>query len=205
MPAEAAALPQIGPSAREDHRIVLRGVDWSLYEQLLQVRGESPVPRISYCEGTLELMSSSKTHERIAKTLARLLEMYALSRGIHLYGLRSWTIYEKLEKRGIAPDECYSIGKEEPGERPDLAIEVVWTSGGIDKLGIYSKLGVREVWFWQKEKIAVYGLRGEGYVELIRSELLPGFDIEHVLPFLTRRDQTVALLEYWAWLQENPE
>ncbi|WP_324238767.1 hypothetical protein [Okeania sp.] len=34
---------------------------------------------------------------------------------------------------------------------PDLAIEVVITSGGIKTLGIYQSLGVSEVCFWQNE------------------------------------------------------
>ena len=89
-------------------------------------------------------------------------------RGIDLYGIRSWTIREKLEERGLEPDECYSLGTELPAERPDLAIEVVWTSGGIDKLDIYRKLGVPEVWIWHREKITVHALRGESYIELPR-------------------------------------
>ncbi|MEG4506483.1 Uma2 family endonuclease [Microcoleus sp. F6_B4] len=32
---------------------------------------------------------------------------------------------------------------------PDLAIEVVFTSGGIDKLQLYKRLGIPEVWFWE--------------------------------------------------------
>lgn len=205
MTALAATAPQVDPPVREDHRVVLRGISWEIYEQLLRARGDSSVPRIAYCEGVLELMSPSHHHERITKMLARLLEMYALARGIDLYGIRSWTIREKLEERGLEPDECYSLGTELPADRPDLAIEVVWTSGGIDKLEIYRKLGVPEVWIWHREKLMVHGLRGEQYIELPRSELLPGFDIAHALPFLTRHDQPVAVREYWAWLQENPE
>lgn len=203
MPALAATLPDTNSPPQEDHRVLLHGVSWELYEQLVAVRGESSVPRISYCEGVLELMSPSNHHERIKKMLARLLEMYALARGVDLYGVGSWTLRKKLEERGLEPDECYSIGNELPEERPDLAIEVVWTSGGIDKLEIYRKLGVPEVWIWQRGTISVHGLRGEQYIELPRSELLPGFDIGHVLPFLTRTDQPVAVREYWAWLQEG--
>ena len=201
MTALAATIPEIDPGVQEDHRIVLHNVSWELYEQILQARGECSVPRVAYCEGVLELMSPSHDHERITKMLARLLEMYAVARGVDLYGIRSWTIRKKLKERGVEPDECYSLGIEVPKERPDLAIEVVWTSGGIDKLEIYRKLGVPEVWIWQRGKISVHGLRGEQYVQLPRSELLPGFDIEHALPFLTRPDQPVAVREYWAWLQ----
>lgn len=36
-----------------------------------------------------------------------------------------------------------------PKQGPDLAIEVIITSSGIDRLDLYQGLGVREVWFWQ--------------------------------------------------------
>ena len=62
--------------------------------------------------------------------------------------------------------------------RPDLAIEVVWTSGGLDKLEIYRKLGVREVWFWIDDKLSVHVLEGRRYVRATRSHLLKGLDLE---------------------------
>ena len=205
MLALAATEPQFESPPQKDHRIVFYGVSWEFYEQMLQARGDHRSVRIAYCEGTIEFMSPSRPHERIKATLARMVEMYALARGIDLYGVGSWTIRKELVKRGVEPDECYSISNDEPEERPDLAIEVVWTTGGIDKLEIYCGLQVPEVWIWRENKITVHGLRGEHYVELPRSALLPGFAIEHVLPFLTRSDQPAAVREYWAWLQDNPE
>jgi len=39
--------------------------------------------------------------------------------------------------------------------------EVVWTSGGIDKLEIYRRLGVGEVWRWKDSRIEIHVLQGE--------------------------------------------
>ena len=64
---------------------------------------------------------------------------------------------------GLEPDECYIIGPDQSAERPDLAIEIVWTSGGLDKLEICSRLGVPEVWIWQDGALVVHVLRGESY------------------------------------------
>lgn len=63
---------------------------------------------------------------------------------------------------------------------PDLSIEVVFTSGGIDKLARYQALGVPEVWFWQDGTLALYHLRPSGYERIERSELpgLAELDIE---------------------------
>ena len=44
---------------------------------------------------------------------------------------------------------------------PDLVIEVVVTSGGINKLEVYRRLQVPEVWFWENEEFSVYHLRSE--------------------------------------------
>jgi hypothetical protein len=50
---------------------------------------------------------------------------------------------DKQVERGVEPDECYVLGDVAEPARPDLAIEVVWSSGGINELEIYRKLGVR--------------------------------------------------------------
>ena len=68
---------------------------------------------------------------------------------------------EELE-RGVEPDECWGFGPVRPdAEKPDLATEVVWTSGGIQEVEIYRKLGVREVWSWQKGRLTPSMLAGE--------------------------------------------
>jgi Uma2 family endonuclease len=47
-------------------------------------------------------------------------------------------------------DECYCIGTEK--EFPDIALEVIVTSGGVDNLEVYKRLGIKEVWFWQSDR-----------------------------------------------------
>ena len=43
---------------------------------------------------------------------------------------------------------------------------IAFTSGGIDKLEVYRRLGVQEVWYWRKGRIQPYVLRGEAYEPL---------------------------------------
>ena len=59
----------------------------------------------------------------------------------------------------------------------DLAIEVVWTSGGINKLEIYRRLEIQEVWFWKREVLTVYGLTPSGYEVREQSAFVPELDI----------------------------
>jgi hypothetical protein len=97
--------------------------------------------------------------------------------------------------------ECYSIG--EPGDVPDLAVQVVWTGGGLDKLDIYRLLGVREVWVWQKGRITISALRGDQYLRIERSGILPQVDIELLEALLELPTQTAAVRELRARLRSR--
>ena len=197
-------LPAIDPAVLErsvDQRVMLRSVCWDDYEAALTMRGESSAVRIAYLEGVLELMTPSRDHETLKKKLARLVEAYAEELGLELEGYGSWTLKRREEERGAEPDECYSIGI--AGEVPELAIEVIWTSGGLDKLEIYRRLGIREVWVWRGGEIAVFALRGDRYVAITRSEVLPQIDLDLVRSLLDTPSQSVALRELRARLRQG--
>lgn len=116
-----------------------------------------------YLAGELELMSPSRNHERIKAMFGRLLWVWAEERGVALNAYGSWTLKSEPDARGAEPDDCYVVGDRD-AEVPDLAIEVVWTSGGLDKLAVYAPLGVREVWTWSEGRLAVHVLRAGRYV-----------------------------------------
>lgn len=120
--ASAAPLPH-DDTPREDHSVLLHGVSWEDYERLDAIRGDASVPRLTYLEGNLEIMSPSKDHEAIKSLIARLVEAYCLDRGIDLMPYGSWTLKDKPKQAGAEPDECY-VFDERPRDRPQLAIEV---------------------------------------------------------------------------------
>ena len=101
----------------------------------------------------------------------------------------------------MEPDECFVFGEIEEPVRPDLAIEVIWTNTGLDKLDIYAKLGVPEVWAWQRGRLAVHTLRGERYVEVVRSKVLPGIDQAQLAAFVDRPTTSQAIRAYRAKLR----
>lgn len=193
--------------ARIDQRVFLHAVPWSEYERLLEVRGEASVPRMNYLAGELELMTPSIHHETLKTRLARLLEAWAEEAGIELVGLGSWTVKDEARERGAEADECYvlgTFGTEEEPDRPDLAIEVVWTSGGLDKLELWRELGVPEVWIWRHAALSLHALRGDRYEVIEASELLPGLDLELLMRFLEEpAGQTAAVRVYRAALRET--
>lgn len=187
-------------SSDHDDRIRLHAVGWEDFERLLAMRGERGGVRIAYLAGEVELMSPSRSHERISHMIGRLLSAYAEERGLELCGYGAWTVKEKEDERGLEPDQCFVLGSHE-AERPDLAIEVVWTSGGLDKLEIYRGLKVGEVWYWKDGRISVHVLEAGAYREQARSRLLPGIDLGAIASLATRTDQTTAVREYRAALR----
>jgi len=185
----------------EDKIVVLRGATWADYQRHLEMRGDAAGPRIAYLEGNLEIMTPSRPHESIKSTIGCLVEIWCLENDVEFSPYGSWTLESKDDARGVEPDECYVFGSISSPERPDLAIEVVWTSGGVDKLAIYSKLGVREVWFWRRGQVTAYALRGDRYEQLSASEVLPGLDLTELAEHLDRPTTSQAIREYRARLQ----
>lgn len=178
--------------ATADHRVVMHGVPWSHYEVMLALRGEKAVPRLAYLEGTLEIMSPSETHEKLKSRIGRLVEVYLLHCDLEFEAVGSWTLKSAPELRGAEPDECYKVG-DLHSEVPHLAIEVNWTSGGIDKLAIYERLGVPEVWIWQEARISVH-VRVDGrFQSSVRSRLVPGLDLELVASLLDEPSVSAAI------------
>lgn len=183
-----------------DQRVVLAGATWEHYELELAMRGEKSVPRLAYLDGALELMSPSRDHERITSYLGRLIEVYAEHADIELSPYRSWTL-KRAGTAGGEPDECYIVGADQSKDRPDLVIEVVWTSGGIDKLAIYQRLGIEEVWFWIAGRLEIHALAGNAYEHAPRSRWLPGLDLDLMCSFLDRRSLHIAKRDYREALQ----
>ncbi|MBI4819743.1 MAG: Uma2 family endonuclease [Deltaproteobacteria bacterium] len=194
-------LREPGPDA--DARVILRGVDWWQYETILAIRGDRAGVRIHYLEGELEIMSPARGHEGTKKAIARLVEAYADELAIELNGYGSLTMRSAPKLRGAEPDECYVLGKIGAEDRVDIAIEVIWTSGGLDKLDIYRGLGTKEVWFWNEGAIEIHALRGNTSERIKRSELLPELDFKKLTSFLNADDQSGSVRAYRAWLRKR--
>ena len=187
-----------------DQVVVLSGVSWSHYDALSRARNESPRPRLAYLDGELEIMTTGRPHETKKKLLARLLEIYALEKKVPLNGFGSETLRKKAKKAGLEPDECYSIGR--APKLPELALEVVETSGGIDKLEAYRRLGVREVWFFVEGRIFVFVLVRGQYRAWNRSAALPALDLAELAKIVqsTPADrQAQAVASYWRSLRRR--
>ncbi|NER31291.1 MAG: Uma2 family endonuclease [Symploca sp. SIO1C4] len=167
-----------------EERLTSEGVNWQDYETLLAKLEDNSHYRVSYLDGVLEILSPSSQHEKPKTRLASLIDFYFYKKQIQAIPLGSTTFRNQLKQAGAEPDESYCIGSEKA--IPDLAIEVIVTSSSINKLEVYRRLGVAEVWFWRNNQLSLYHLREEaptlfeqtrGYEQITISELLPELNI----------------------------
>ena len=179
----------------KEQRFLLSGVTWEQYETLRSTLDESHSGlRMFYLEGMLELFMPSRDHELNKTTFGRLLEYFGLEKNIRLYGYGSTTYRNRAKERGLEPDESYAVGTQK--EIPDIAIEVIITSGLLDKLEIYRGLGVGEVWVWQEGQLLIYRLRDDQYEQIPRSEFLPELDLALLIECAAIPDQHDAVTAF---------
>jgi Uma2 family endonuclease len=178
-----------------DQRVVLHDIPWPQYLALRRL-DDRPGLRMTYLEGTLELMSPSERHEDIKTRIARLLEVWAMETETELSGFGSTTFRSRARKGGLEPDECYRLASSRKG-RPDIAIELQLTSGGVEKLEVYRRLGVPEVWIWSAGSLSVHRLGSRGYSIHQRSAVLPDLDVALLASFVaSAATQTRAAITY---------
>ncbi|XZN94752.1 MAG: Uma2 family endonuclease [Microcoleus sp.] len=171
----AQLLEEIGTLGEQ--RFVLPSYySWEQFEALESLMADSSGLRITYLDGWIEFMTLGEAHETISCILNFLLQLYFCEMGIEYIPVGSATRRNRAKDVSFEPDESYYIGEKK--EHPDLAIEVTITSGSTNKLAKYLRLRIPEVWFWENNRLDVYGLREDNYEQVSRSELLPELDLE---------------------------
>ena len=183
------------PEAQDPNPTLLHNITWEQLEQLDLIL-EHTGSRLTYIDGIVEIMAPpSEAHESPKSTVSDLVKVFLRDRDIRFYSRGSETQGKKKDGARVEPDECYSIGSKKP--IPDLAIEVTVTSGGINKLAIYARLQVPEVWFWEDGTIEVYCLReNDLYEKVTQSEFIPDLDIELVAEHSRMADQYDAIQSF---------
>jgi Uma2 family endonuclease len=164
------------PQKREAQ--VIPKVSWQQYEEIDKAFESIPGVKFRYLDSLLEIMTISPEHEDFKTTLRMLLEAYLIAKRIRFYGRGGPSLGSQELGARSEPDESYNLGTRKP--YPDLVIEVVITSGGIDKLEGYRRMGVAEVWFWEDGVLSLHHLKanGSGYEKVDRSLLLPDLSLE---------------------------
>jgi Uma2 family endonuclease len=177
-----------------DEPISIDGLTWREFkvtEQLLT----RPGIRLSFLDGVLEIRKMpGRKHETSKERLGALLDIYLEHIGIDFTPTGSMTLESEEGMVKREADKSYELGSER--ERPDLVVEIVVTSGGIDKLKAYRRLQIPEVWFWEKNKLSLYVLSADSYQEIETSAALPGLDIDLFTCCMQMDNHVLALREF---------
>lgn len=170
--------------------MLLHDVPWSTYVGLRDSAANENL-RMTYLEGSLEIMSTSPLHEVTTARIARLVELFCLEREIPLYSYGHMTVRDEAKARGLEPDVWYCRGQDQ--ELPQIAIEIVVTTPLIDRLDVYHGLGIRELWLWKRDAITILSLRGDQYSTIETSEIIPEIYFTRIAHHLRAPDPHVAL------------
>ena len=177
--------------------LLVEGVTWEQYEALLLELGEDRgVPRINYCDGTLEIMSPLPAHERPHRIIAYIVTaiLDAQDRPWEDFGS---TTYKKPKRAGLEPDTCFYIDDKTIQARrlmrvdlavdppPDLAIEADVTSRTT--LDAYQVMEVPEVWIYDNGRLTIYQLQEKQYKATTGSKIFPDLDVVNVVPRLVQQ------------------
>ncbi|MDZ8085964.1 MAG: Uma2 family endonuclease [Nostoc sp. DedQUE12b] len=204
-------------STSAEQRTVLHNISWETFEALLRDTGEDRGSRFAYDCGVLEIMTPLFEHENPKSNFGNFIIALAEELGIEVRSAGSTTLKRKISKRGIEPDTCYYIHNElairgkqtldlENDPPPDLAIEIDITSSSVNKLGIYSALGVTELWRYDGQNLKFYQLIEGQYVECKFSIAFPIVSVSEISRFIEQSKSMgeIALLKsFRAWARER--
>ena len=176
--------------------LLIPNVTWEQYEDLLAELGEERrIPRINYCNGTLELMSPLPAYERPHRIIGYIVTaiLDAQRREWEDFGS---TTFKKSKRAGLEPDTCFYIQNAErvrdlqrmdmtQDPPPDLAIEADVTSKTT--LEAYAVLQVPEVWIYDNGKLKIHLLQNGEYQESAISPTFPDVAIAEIIPQLVQQ------------------
>jgi Uma2 family endonuclease len=194
----------------EDQCVEWHGLDWKGYVTMLRLRGERPIPRMIYLDGSLFLVTTSFPHERLAERLGIFVIEVVVGLDIPCVPAGGTTFRRRKKRGGVEGDKTFYLanearvrGKEKIDLRtdppPDLAIEAVYTHAAAAAVEVYRRLGVSEVWLCDEEGLHILVLRANGrYAESEASAAFP-FLTEGEIFSWVGRPQSVSETE---WVKE---
>ncbi|MEH1910806.1 MAG: Uma2 family endonuclease [Nostoc sp.] len=179
----------------EEKLVTLKDVSWEQFKGIEAQLQDNRNVRLSYLSGILEIMSPiGDKHEKVKSTVGLLLEAYMKKLGIRFYRRGGFTLEEPGYASGT-PDESYSIGTER--EVPDIVIEIIVTSGSINRKELYKPKKVPEVWFWKSNQIKIFRFGESGEDEEVnRSGFFPNLDPALLLRYIAMPDQYDAIIQF---------
>ncbi|PZV18509.1 MAG: hypothetical protein DCF21_08220 [Leptolyngbya sp.] len=201
------------------NQVILQGVSWATYRGLVRDLESAPGQRLTYDQGTLEIMVPIPPHEGYKKLMGRMVEVTTEETDTEIRSLGSTTWSREDLQKGLEPDQCYYIQHEQAvrgkdaidltiDPPPDLAIEIDNTSSSLNRMAIYAALGVPEVWRFDGETLTIYALVEGGYRPRRWSTVLPLLSQEDLRRFLQESrtvGETTWVKGFRQWLRAKLE
>ncbi len=162
---------------------------WNDYESLCEGRGDGSIPRIKYRRGEVLLMSPLAGHGQDASLIADIIKVL-LDKGGYDYNSYTPVTLKLPSESGIELDYMFYIdnwraisGKKRIDWRndppPDLVLEIDVTS--YSDVNDYLPFKVPEVWLWRKNRLWIYILEGEEYIEKDNSKYFPDLELKGII------------------------
>lgn len=200
-----------------DGTLVLYGVPWDEYDEVLLQTEDKSAYRISYNDGILKIMSPRPDHEYPKDVALRLATIYADEFDIMLESYGSTTYRRRKKAKGAEPDTSFYVQNAarmvarreidlEKDPPPDVVVEVDTTNESIEKFAIYAALEVPEIWRYDGEKFEILALDGERYREVSNSLALPRISADILTEYLERgkvEGQTAMLKAFRRYLRNE--
>lgn len=196
--------------------LLLHGVAWEDYENLLAEMEGKPAHRVSYNDGVLKIMSPRADHEFPKDCVLAMVRVYADEFDIDIESYGSTTYRRRRKAKGVEPDTSFYVQnaaqmrgrKDIDLERdvpPDVVVEVDMTNESLDKFEIYAALRVPEIWRFDGKYFNIYALSETDYQVIEISVALPLISSEILAEFLqigSEEGQTAMVKQFRKRLRE---
>ena len=210
----AAPEPKAELQAVGEQRVVIRGLSWEAYLQILNALPQSRGSRLTYDDGVLEITVPLEAHEFSVRLIECFIRTLVELMGMRMKTMGSTTMNYPHLKKGAEPDNAYYIQNQplvkgrdvdfSQDPPPDLVVEVDITHTDITKNQLYASIGVPE--FWRFNGIwRIYQLQEGVYVEVEDSPTFPQVPKELLYTFLlqAKEDEIVALRSLRNWWKDQ--
>ena len=178
-------------------------VSWDTYVRLLADDEGRRIPRVTFDQGVMELVTPSMAHEADASTLARVVDIAAAMLGVPILSAGSTTYRRDDLERGFEPDASFYVEHEADirGRReidltvdppPDIVLEMEMSRAALDKLDLFASMGIPEVWRCDGERVTILILVEDGYRVATASRALPALTSEILTRFLAQSRTTLS-------------
>ncbi|AFZ12583.1 protein of unknown function DUF820 [Crinalium epipsammum PCC 9333] len=197
-------------------RVLLKNVSWQMFESILDELGEGRAARISYSQGTLEIMTPLPEHENDKVIIGDFVKAILEELDIEFVSLGSTTFKNKVMVQSVEPDDCFYIKNEAAirGKKridltidppPDLAIEIDLTYR--TQFNNYEFLKVPELWRYNGQRLQINILHNGKYVESQNSHIFSEIPLKETIPQYVEQSKIIGrnatMKAFRTWVKEQ--